>query len=187
MKILKLTKALKILLQWIFVAAIISTCNKKNVESSNKNGAVSSTSNIASKVGIDFLKKGGNAFDAVVATGFTLAVTSPSNGNIGGGGFLVAQTSDGEVVSLDFREKAPAKSYENMFLDENNEYSRELALMSHKSSGVPGTVNGLIKIFEDYGSGKFTLEEILAPAIHYAENGHKINRNSANGLSLIHI
>ena len=149
MKTLKLTKALEIFLQWIFVATIISSCNSEKVESSNKNGAVSSTSSLASQVGIDFLKKGGNAFDAIVATGFTLAVTSPANGNIGGGGFLVAQTADGEVVSLDFREKAPAKSYETMFLDENNEYSRELALMSHKSSGVPGTVNGLIKIFED--------------------------------------
>ena len=184
MKTLKLAKTFKILFQWILVAAIITSCNEKKVKSNNKNGAVSSTSSIASQVGVDFLKKGGNAFDAIVATGFTLAVTSPANGNIGGGGFLVAQTSDGEVVSLDFREKAPAKSYETMFLDENNEYSRELALMSHKSSGVPGTVNGLIKIFEDYGSGKFTLEEILAPAIYYAEHGHKINRNSANGFDM---
>ncbi len=184
MNTIELTKALRILLQWIFVSTIILSCNIEKIESSNKNGAVSSTSNIASQVGIDFLKKGGNAFDAIVATGFTLAVTSPSNGNIGGGGFLVAQTDDGEVVSLDFREKAPAKSYETMFLDENNEYSKELALMSHKSSGVPGTVNGLIKIFEDYGSGKFTLEEILAPAIYYAENGHKINKNSASGFDM---
>ncbi len=180
----KLNKNLKLLFQSILVALIILSCNTKKIEINNKNGAVSSTSNIASQVGIDFLKKGGNAFDAIVATGFTLAVTSPSNGNIGGGGFLVAQTEDGEVVSLDFREKAPAKSYETMFLDENNEYNRELALMSHKSSGVPGTVNGLIKIFEDYGSGKFTLEEILAPAIYYAENGHKINKNSANGFDM---
>ena len=118
----KLNKNLKLLFQSILVALIILSCNTKKIEINNKNGAVSSTSNIASQVGIDFLKKGGNAFDAIVATGFTLAVTSPSNGNIGGGGFLVAQTEDGEVVSLDFREKAPAKSYETMFLDENNEY-----------------------------------------------------------------
>ncbi len=180
----ELNKNLKLLFQSILTTLIILSCNTKKIEINNENGAVSSTSNIASQVGIDFLKKGGNAFDAIVATGFTLAVTSPSNGNIGGGGFLVAQTEDGRVVSLDFREKAPEKSYETMFLDENNEYSRELALMSHKSSGVPGTVNGLIKIFEDYGSGKFSLEEILAPAIYYAENGHKINRNSANGFDM---
>ena len=147
----------------------------------NKNGAVSSTSRLASAAGIDIMKKGGNAFDAIVATGFTLAVTSPSNGNIGGGGFMVARTANGEIVTLDFREKAPTLSYETMFLDENGNYSRNLALFSHKSSGVPGTVDGLIKIFNDYGSGNFTLNEILSYAIEYAENGHAINKSSAFG------
>ena len=147
----------------------------------NRNGAVSSTSRLASAAGIDIMKKGGNAFDAIVATGFTLAVTSPSNGNIGGGGFMVARTANGEIVTLDFREKAPTLSYETMFLDENGNYSRNLALFSHKSSGVPGTVDGLIKIFNDYGSGNFTLNEILSYAIEYAENGHAINKSSAFG------
>ena len=147
----------------------------------NRNGAVSSTSRLASAAGIDIMKKGGNAFDAIVATGFTLAVTSPSNGNIGGGGFMVARTANGEIVTLDFREKAPTLSYETMFLDENGNYSRNLALFSHKSSGVPGTVDGLIKIFNDYGSGNFTLNEILSYAIKYAENGHAINKSSAFG------
>ena len=127
------------------------------------------------------MKKGGNAFDAIVATGFTLAVTSPSNGNIGGGGFMVARTAEGEIVTLDFREKAPTLSYETMFLDQEGNYSRNLALLSHKSSGVPGTVDGLIKIFNDYGSGNFTLDEIMSYAIDYAENGHAINKSSAWG------
>ena len=155
------------------------TQTNQNLE--NKNGAVSSTSRLASAAGIDIMKKGGNAFDAIVATGFTLAVTSPSNGNIGGGGFMVARTANGEIVTLDFREKAPTLSYETMFLDENGNYSRNLALLSHKSSGVPGTVDGLIKIFNDYGSGNFTLNEILSYAIDYAENGHAINKSSAFG------
>ena len=155
------------------------TQTNQNLE--NKNGAVSSTSRLASAAGIDIMKKGGNAFDAIVATGFTLAVTSPSNGNIGGGGFMVARTANGEIVTLDFREKAPTLSYETMFLDENGNYSRNLALLSHKSSGVPGTVDGLIKIFNDYGSGNFTLDEILSYAIDYAENGHAINKSSAFG------
>ena len=155
------------------------TQTNQNLE--NKNGAVSSTSRLASAAGIDIMKKGGNAFDAIVATGFTLAVTSPSNGNIGGGGFMVARTANGEMVTLDFREKAPTLSYETMFLDENGNYSRNLALLSHKSSGVPGTVDGLIKIFNDYGSGNFTLNEILSYAIEYAENGHAINKSSAFG------
>ena len=155
------------------------TQTSQNLE--NKNGAVSSTSRLASAAGIDIMKKGGNAFDAIVATGFTLAVTSPSNGNIGGGGFMVARTANGKIVTLDFREKAPTLSYETMFLDENGNYSRNLALLSHKSSGVPGTVDGLIKIFDDYGSGNFTLDEILSYAIDYAENGHAINKSSAFG------
>ena len=155
------------------------TQTNQNLE--NKNGAVSSTSRLASAAGIDIMKKGGNAFDAIVATGFTLAVTSPSNGNIGGGGFMVARTANGEIITLDFREKAPTLSYETMFLDENGNYSRNLALFSHKSSGVPGTVDGLIKIFNDYGSGNFTLNEILSYAIEYAENGHAINKSSAFG------
>ena len=155
------------------------TQTSQNLE--NKNGAVSSTSRLASAAGIDIMKKGGNAFDAIVATGFTLAVTSPSNGNIGGGGFMVARTANGEIITLDFREKAPTLSYETMFLDENGNYSRNLALLSHKSSGVPGTVDGLIKIFNDYGSGNFTLNEILSYAIEYAENGHAINKSSAFG------
>ena len=152
-----------------------------NNNQENKNGAVSSTSKLASEAGIDIMKKGGNAFDAIVATGFTLAVTSPANGNIGGGGFMVARTADGEIISLDFREKAPTLSYETMFLDQDGKYSRNLALLSHQSSGVPGTVDGLIKIFNDYGSGNFTLQEILSYAIDYAENGHAINKSSAFG------
>ena len=171
----------------IFISLSLIACEfgsdytKTNQNLNNKNGAVSSTSRLASAAGVDIMKKGGNAFDAIVATGFTLAVTSPSNGNIGGGGFMVARTANGEIVTLDFREKAPTLSYETMFLDENGNYSRNLALLSHKSSGVPGTVDGLLKIFDDYGSGNFTIEEILSYAIDYAENGHAINKSSAFG------
>ena len=171
----------------IFITFSLIACElgsdytKTNQNLNNKNGAVSSTSSLASAAGIDIMKKGGNAFDAIVATGFTLAVTSPSNGNIGGGGFMVARTAEGEIVTLDFREKAPTLSYETMFLDQEGNYSRNLALLSHKSSGVPGTVDGLIRIFNDYGSGNFTLDEILSYAIDYAENGHAINKSSAWG------
>ena len=173
----------------IFITFSLIACEldsyytKPNQSLKNKNGAVSSTSSLASAAGIDIMKKGGNAFDAIVATGFTLAVTSPSNGNIGGGGFMVARTAKGEIVTLDFREKAPTLSYETMFLDQEGNYSRNLALLSHKSSGVPGTVDGLVRIFNDYGSGNFTLDEILSYAIDYAENGHAINKSSAWGFN----
>ena len=162
---------------------ILVTWQAWEVSRNNRNGAVSSTSKIASDVGIDVLKKGGNAFDAIVATGFALAVTSPANGNVGGGGFLVAHTTSGESVSLDFREKAPKLAYEKMFLNENGEYDRAIALESHKSSGVPGTVNGLLKILNDYGSGNLSLQEILAPAINYAEIGFILNRTTARSFN----
>ena len=162
---------------------ILVTWQAWEVSRESRNGAVSSTSKIASDVGIDVLKKGGNAFDAIVATGFALAVTSPANGNIGGGGFLVAHTASGKSISLDFREKAPKLSYESMFLNENGEYDRTIALESHKSSGVPGTVNGLLKILNDYGSGNLSLQEILAPAIDYAENGFVLNRTTARSFN----
>ena len=162
---------------------ILVTWQAWEVSRESRNGAVSSTSKIASDVGIDVLKKGGNAFDAIVATGFALAVTSPANGNIGGGGFLVAHTASGKSISLDFREKAPKLSYESMFLNDNGEYDRTIALESHKSSGVPGTVNGLLKILKDYGSGKLSLQEILAPAIDYAENGFVLNRTTARSFN----
>ena len=162
---------------------ILVTWQAWEVSRESRNGAVSSTSKIASDVGIDVLKKGGNAFDAIVATGFALAVTSPANGNIGGGGFLVAHTASGKSISLDFREKAPKLSYESMFLNDNGEYDRTIALESHKSSGVPGTVNGLLKILNDYGSGNLSLQEILAPAIDYAENGFVLNRTTARSFN----
>ena len=163
--------------------AILITWQAWELSRDNTKGAVSSTSKIASDVGIDILKEGGNAFDALVATGFTLAVASPANGNIGGGGFLVAHTASGKSISLDFREKAPKLAYESMFLNENGDYDRVIALESHKSSGVPGTVNGLLKILNDYGSGNLSLQEILAPAINYAENGFVLNKTTARSFN----
>ena len=99
----------------IYAVVFFLACSTSPNLSSNS-GAVSSTSKLASDVGISVLKKGGNAFDAIVATGFALAVTSPANGNLGGGGFMVAHTSGGDEISLDFREKAPSAAYETMFL-----------------------------------------------------------------------
>ena len=157
---------------------LLTSCSNRT---SNKNGAVSSTSRVATQVGIDILKKGGNAFDAIVATGFALAVTSPANGNLGGGGFLTARTAEGELISLDFREKAPANSFKEMFLDDKKNYDKNKAWFSHTSSGVPGTVNGLITIFNDYGSGNFSLEEIIRPAVELAQNGFPLEEAAADG------
>ena len=145
-----------------------------------KNGMIVSTSREASLVGINILKKGGNAIDAAVAVGFALAVTSSGNGNIGGGGFLVATMANGESFTIDHRETAPSKSYQNMFLDTEDNVIPGMSLTTHAGSGVPGTVDGLLRAFNDYGSGNISQREVLAPAIKLAEKGFKLSLYEAN-------
>ena len=148
-----------------------------------KNGMIVSTSKQASEAGIDILKKGGNAIDAAVTVGFALAVTSSSNGNIGGGGFLVASFANGESFTLDHREKAPEAAHSNMFLDENKSIISGMSLYSQASSGVPGTVDGLIRALEDYGSGNISLREAINPAINLAERGFLLSHYEARQLN----
>lgn len=140
---------------------------------------VVSTSRHASVVGIDILKKGGNAVDAAVAVGFALAVTSSSNGNIGGGGFMVAHFKDGETFTLDFREMAPLSAHKDMYLDENGDIIEGKSLDSYFASGVPGSVDGLLKAWRDYGSGNISRKELLAPAINLANRGFDLSHYEA--------
>lgn len=143
-----------------------------------ENGMVSSRSDIASEVGKDILMQGGNAIDAAVAVGFALAVTYPSAGNIAGGGFLVMRNADGEVFTLDFREKAPLAATRDMFLDANGEVDRRLSLNSLQASGVPGTVAGLLEALERFGT--LSRETVMAPAIALAEEGFILNEDLAS-------
>ena len=141
------------------------------------NGMVSSRSDIASEVGKEILEQGGNAIDAAVATGFALAVTYPSAGNLGGGGFMILSLADGEVISLDFREKAPAAAHRDMYLDADGNVNRNLSRSSRQSSGVPGSVAGLLAALEKYGS--MSTEQVLAPAIRLAAEGFILNSDLA--------
>ena len=141
------------------------------------NGMVSSRSDIASEVGKDILEQGGNAIDAAVAVGFALAVSYPSAGNIGGGGFLVLRTADGEVYTQDAREKAPLAATRDMFLDSNGEFNRQLSRNSLQATGVPGSVAGLLDALERFGT--MSREEVLAPAIKLAEEGIVLNADLA--------
>ena len=144
-----------------------------------ENGMVVSTSRQASEAGIEILKKGGNAVDAAVAVGFTLAVTSSSNGNIGGGGFMVAAMADGKIFTLDHREKAPEASHRDLFLNDSGNVIPGMSLFSRAGSGVPGTVDGLIRALEDHGSGNITLRQALIPAIRLAEKGFELSHYEA--------
>ena len=143
-------------------------------------GMVVSTSKQASQAGIEILKKGGNAIDAAVAVGFALAVTSSGNGNLGGGGFLVASFSDGLSITIDHREKAPSKSKKDMFLNDSGNVVQGMSLYSRASSGVPGTVDGLISALESHGSGSISIKEVMAPAIKLAEKGFLLSHYEAN-------
>jgi gamma-glutamyltranspeptidase / glutathione hydrolase len=142
------------------------------------NGMVVSSDSLATQVGVEILKKGGNAVDAAVAVGFALAVTYPQAGNIGGGGFMVIRMANGETVTIDFREKAPMKASENMFLDENGNFVPEKSQVGHLSVGVPGSVAGLLLALEKYGT--MSRREVLEPAIKLAEKGFIVNEGLAN-------
>ncbi|HET9746813.1 MAG TPA: gamma-glutamyltransferase [Chitinophagaceae bacterium] len=147
-----------------------------------ENGAVVSAHPLASKVGVAILKMGGNAVDAAIATQLALAVVYPGAGNIGGGGFMVARLSDGKLVSIDYREKAPGKAHRDMYLTATGEPQFELSQNGHLSAGVPGTVSGL---FESAKYAKLSFSKLIQPAIDLAENGFVISSHEArayNGL-----
>lgn len=142
-----------------------------------KNGLVTSRSTLASAVGVEIMRNGGNAVDGAVATAFALAVTYPSAGNIGGGGFAVVRLPDGNVVTLDHRERAPASAHKDMFLDEKGEVVPGLSTSSHKAAGVPGSVDGLLVLLERYGT--MSRKQVIAPSIRLAEEGFALSLDLA--------
>ena len=120
-----------------------------------KNGMIVSGEKIATEIGLQVLKDGGNAIDAAVTIGFVLSVTFPQAGNIGGGGFmLIYSAKDQQVVAIDYREKAPAKASKDMFLNQQGEVDYKLSQFSYLSAGVPGTVAGMAMALEKYGTSK---------------------------------
>ena len=143
-------------------------------------GMVASRSALASEVGAQILGRGGNAIDAAVATGFALAVTYPSAGNLAGGGFMVIRLADGTVVANDHRERAPIAARRDMFLDKAGNVIPELSTHSHLAVGVPGTVEGLLTVLEKYGT--MTRDEVLRPAIRLARKGFPIDLDLARDL-----
>lgn len=135
-------------------------------------GMVVSDAGLATEVGAAVLEDGGNAVDAAVATAFALAVVYPEAGNLGGGGFMVIRTADGQNFALDFREKAPLAATPDMYLDEEGEQTRE-SITGHLASGVPGSVMGLWTAHQRLGS--LPWERLVRPAIELAENGFTVN------------
>jgi gamma-glutamyltranspeptidase/glutathione hydrolase len=138
---------------------------------------------LASKAGADIMKKGGNAVDAAIAVQLALAVVYPAAGNIGGGGFMVFRKNNGEIATLDYREKAPAAAHQNMFVDSAGNVIRGLSEKGHHSSGVPGSVAGMVAAHSKYGS--LPWKDLVQPAIDLANNGFAITRKQARSFNWI--
>ena len=159
--------------RYIFIILIFFqfSCNNVNIKRGvvSENAMVVTARKEASKIGIEILKKGGNAFDAMVATELALAVAYPYAGNIGGGGFMVFRKNNGEVGALDYREKAPIGATKDMYLDKNNNVIEGLSTIGGLAVGVPGTIAGVFEVYEKYGT--LTIEEIFQPVIDLALKG----------------
>lgn len=164
-------------------AALAPVASARSTPVLARHGMVVSQSHIASEVGAAVLRDGGNAIDAAVATAFALAVTHPTAGNIGGGGFLVYRSADGEALAYDFREKAPAAATPEMWLDDHGEYSFEIHHLSHKAVGVPGTVAGLRLAWEQQGS--LPWERLVQPAVDLARDGFVVSHGLAASLARV--
>ncbi|QBF84978.1 gamma-glutamyltransferase [Shewanella maritima] len=147
-----------------------------------KHGMVSSQEALATQIGVDILKQGGNAVDAAVAVGYALAVTLPRAGNLGGGGFmLVHLAKENKTVAIDYREVAPNKAHRDMFLNEQGDADKKLSREHGLAIGVPGTVMGMSLALEKYGT--MELEQVIAPAISLAKNGISVTSDLATSLA----
>jgi len=147
-----------------------------------KNGMVVAQEKMAAQIGRDVLARGGNAIDAAVATGFAMAVTYPRAGNIGGGGFMMIHLANGEDIAIDYRESAPAAATRDMFLGDDGKPDTKKSRDQALGIGVPGTVAGLTLALEKYGTGKFKLADLIAPAIPLARDGFVIADDTADTL-----
>lgn len=162
---------------WLFFVNACSSPQPLAQSSEYKNAAVVTAHPLASEVGLDVLKNGGNAIDAAIAVKFALAAVYPNAGNLGGGGFLVYRDKEGNVSSLDFREKAPLAAHRDMYLDENEDPITELSLFGSLSAGVPGSVAGMEAAHKRYGN--LSWSTLIEPAIQLAEDGFEITERQA--------
>lgn len=149
-----------------------------------RHGMVVSTNRLASQVGVDILKRGGNAVDAAVAVAFALAVTYPAAGNLGGGGFMMIRQRDGRAVAIDYREMAPAKSTRAMYVGANGKLieGEGSSTIGYRAAGVPGTVAGMELALRKYGSGKLKWAELIEPSRKLALNGFEVSHGLQRSL-----
>ncbi len=172
------------LIRCLAFAAAVAACLPARAASvapvAAENGMVVTAQHLATKVGVDVLKKGGNAVDAAVAVGYALAVVYPAAGNLGGGGFMTIQFADGRNTFLDFREKAPLAAKADMYLDASGNIVKGLSTRGYLAAGVPGTVSGLELAREKYGT--MQRARLIAPAIRFAERGFVLDQGDLDML-----
>jgi gamma-glutamyltranspeptidase / glutathione hydrolase len=149
-----------------------------------RHGIVASTNEVASRVGVDVMKRGGNAVDAAIAVAFALAVTHPAAGNLFGGGFMVIRLKNGKTTAIDYREMAPAAAHRDIYLDKNGELIKGEggSLVGYRAAGVPGTVRGMEIALKKYGSGRLTWSQLVEPARALAANGFVVTHSLARSL-----
>jgi gamma-glutamyltranspeptidase/glutathione hydrolase len=191
---------------FITLICFLVSCKKsenRQAQYQSKRGTVTSSAMVvsaraeASKIGSDILQKGGNAFDAMMATEMALAITYPYAGNLGGGGFMVYRLANGDIGSLDYREKAPLGATKDMFLDEHGNIIENKSTLGPLAVGVPGTIAGIFAAHEKFGT--LPVKEILQPVIDLANRGFVITEKQqkrfnvndsifrvANGKQILH-
>ena len=164
----------------LFLLTLTTSTTLPQGSVTSQNGMVVTAEPIATRVGVQILKSGGNAIDAGVAAGFALAVTYPTAGNIGGGGYMVLHLKNGENIAIDFREKAPLSAHKNMYLNKKGDFDSSMSQENATSSGVPGSVAGLIYALKKYGT--MSLKDVITPAIQLAENGFILSHASVQSI-----
>jgi len=150
-----------------------------------RHGIVAATNQLAARVGVEVLQRGGNAIDAAIAVAFALAITHPSAGNLGGGGFMMIRLKNGKTTAIDYREMAPAAATRDVYLDQNGNLIKgeRGSLLGYRAAGVPGTVRGMELALKKYGSGKISWAQLIEPARKLAINGFPVSDSLARALS----
>ena len=181
---------MKKILYLFLITLLLIQCKVQPPQKVVKSGLIADSAMVvsarqeASAIGISILKKGGNAFDAMIATDLALVVAYPFAGNIGGGGFTVYRTKDGHIGTFDYREKAPLLATRDMYLDENGDIIPGKSTLGAMAVGVPGTIAGLFKIHKKFGTLPFA--ELIQPAIDLAKNGVIVTKRQARSLKYYH-
>ncbi len=182
MKLMK-TRPIVLLLIWVLTFVNVSHAAAREPVRA-KHGMVASTNEVASRVGVEIMKRGGNAVDAAIAVAFALAVTHPAAGNLGGGGFMMIRLKDGSTTAIDYREMAPAAAHRDVYLDKHGNLieGEGGSLIGYRAAGVPGTVRGMELALKKYGSGKLTWAQLVEPARRIAASGYTVTYSLARSL-----